>query len=61
MTKSCVSAIFTREFNYTPKGLGLSWRIKPSPEPQTFPRHVIAAAREAGAAKPVQRRKPAKQ
>lgn len=60
MPRSSVTAIFTKNFNHTPKGLGIGWRIRASCEPQSFPRHVIEAAIAAGAAKPVQRRKPAK-
>lgn len=45
-----MKAIFNREFNFTPKGRGKSWNVKPSNEPQTRPKEVIDAAVKAGAA-----------
>ena len=45
-------AIFHRLFNATDTTKGVSIRIQPSPQPQTFPRWVIAKAIEAGAATP---------
>lgn len=49
------SAIFTQEFNFTPKGEGVGFNVKPSPEPQTRRADLIDAALKAGAAKAVPR------
>lgn len=43
-------AIFHKEFNFTPKGRGISWNVKPSDKPQTQPQEVIDAAVKDGAA-----------
>ena len=48
------SAIFEKPFNFTPKGMGKSWKIDAGEGPQTFPKHVIAAAVKAGVAKEVE-------
>ena len=50
-------AIFIKEFNFTPKGEGISFNVKPSPEPQTRRKDVIDAAIAAGAAKAVSSKK----
>ena len=60
MSESTTTAIFVRDFDYFPRHLATGWRIKASDKPQSFPRHVIKAALEAGAAKPLPRRRPAK-
>jgi hypothetical protein len=43
-------AIFHEDYNHTPKGVGKSWHVKASPDPQTRPKHVIDAAVAAGKA-----------
>lgn len=44
-------AIFHKEFNFTPKGEGISWRVEPLKAAQSFPQRVIDAAVKEGAAK----------
>lgn len=51
-------AIFHRDFHYTSRIRNAGWSVKASPEPQTFPRELIAAAVEAGVAKEVVLQKP---
>lgn len=52
-------AIFHRRFNATDVKKGVSIRIHPSAEPQSFPRWVIAKAEAAGAATRIIPQKPA--
>lgn len=46
-------AIFHREFHYTSRKVNAGWSVKPSSQPQTFPRELIEAAVKAGVAKEV--------
>lgn len=48
-----VKAIFHREFHYTSRIRNAGWSVKASPEPQTLPRELIAAAVKAGVAEAV--------
>lgn len=43
-------AIFHREFHYTSRKVNAGWSVKPSPQPQSFPRELIDAAVKAGVA-----------
>ena len=43
-------AIFTGEFHYSSRKTNAGWSIRPSDEPQYFPREVIDAAVKAGRA-----------
>ncbi len=49
-------AIFVREFHWSRPGARYGFGARPAPEPQSFPRDFIAAAIEAGAARPVTRK-----
>lgn len=49
-------AIFHRRFDATDTKIGVSIRIYPSEQPQTFPAWVIDKAVGAGAAEPVTRK-----
>lgn len=48
-------AIFHADFNYSSRIRNAGWAIKAKPEPQSFPREVIAAAIKAGVASPVKK------
>ena len=50
-------AVFHREFNWSRPKSRHSFKVRPKPEPQQWPRDVIAAAIEAGAAKPARRKR----
>ena len=54
-------AIFHKSFNFAPKGEGFSLNVKASTEPQTFPKRVIEAAIDAGAASAAPSKKPKNQ
>lgn len=43
-------AVFSRRFDATDTKKGVSIRVEPSEEPQTFPEWVIAGAEKAGVA-----------
>jgi len=43
-------AIFHKIFNHSNRSKGISWRVNPSNEPQSYPREVIDAAVRAGSA-----------
>ncbi len=51
-------AIFSEPFNFSSRTSNAGWAVKPSAEPQTFPRELIDAAVDAGVAEIV---KPSRQ
>lgn len=55
--KSKIKAIFHRDINIRADKRNVSWSIKASPYPQTFPRECIEQAVERGAATIVQPKK----
>ncbi len=58
------TAIFQREFNYSSRNQNAGWSVSASPNPQTFPEELVAAAVEAGAAervKPARKRASSKE
>lgn len=56
-----MKAIFHRDFNFTSRRVNAGWAVKANPEPQSFPRELIEAAVERGAATLVPSRRKAPQ
>lgn len=53
MTVKMAKAVFREDFRWSRPKSPLSWEIKASPEPQSYPHDVVEAAVEAGKAKRV--------